>query len=134
MDQFTRCIIGFGVHAGIVDGVILCQMFHRAILGHSLPKRLSSDHDPLYRFHQWQANLRVLEVAEIKTVPHVPLSHPFVERLIETIRRECLARLCSGRQLIWKRSYPNSNSTITAIARMPAWAASRQTLRLTAQH
>ena len=28
----------------------------------------------------------------IKTVPHVPLSHPFVERLIGTIRRECLDR------------------------------------------
>src|SRR5262249_7873057 len=28
----------------------------------------------LYRFHQWQANLRVLEVMEIKTVPYVPLS------------------------------------------------------------
>jgi transposase InsO family protein len=44
----------------------------------------------LYRFHQWQANLRVLEVQEIKTVPYVPLSHPFVERLIGTIRREYL--------------------------------------------
>ena len=39
---------------------------------------------------QWQANLRVLEVREIKSVPYVPLSHPFVERLIGTIRRECL--------------------------------------------
>ena len=38
--------------------------------------------DPLYRFPQWLANLRVLEVTEIKTVPYVPLSHPFVERLI----------------------------------------------------
>ena len=65
-------------------------MFQRAIRGHSLPKCLSSDHDPLYRFHQWQANLRVLEVAEIKTVPYVPLSHPFVERLIGTVRREYL--------------------------------------------
>ncbi len=27
---------------------------------------------------------------EIKTVPHVPISHPFVERLIGTIRREHL--------------------------------------------
>ena len=26
----------------------------------------------------------------IKTVPYAPLSHPFVERLIGTIRRECL--------------------------------------------
>jgi hypothetical protein len=29
-------------------------------------------------------------VKEIKTVPYVPLSHPFVERLIGTIRREYL--------------------------------------------
>jgi putative transposase len=92
MDQFTRRILGFGVHSGIVDGVALCRMFQRAIRGHSLPKYLSSDHDPLFRFHQWQANLRVLEVIEIKTVPYVPLSHPFVERLIGTIRRECLDR------------------------------------------
>ena len=93
MDQFTRRIIGFGVHNGIVDGVALCRMFHRAIRGHGRPKYLSSDHDPLYRFHQWQANLRVLEVTEIKTVPYVPLSHPFVERLIGTIRREYLDRM-----------------------------------------
>ena len=57
-----------------------------------MPKYLSTDHDPLYRFHQWQANLRVLEVMEIKTVPYVPLSHPFVERLVGTLRRECLDR------------------------------------------
>ena len=93
MDQFTRRIIGFGVHNGIVDGVALCRMFHRTIRGHSLPKYLSSDHDPLYRFHQWEANLRILEVTEIKTVPYVPLSHPFVERLIGTIRREYLDRI-----------------------------------------
>src|SRR5437762_14022031 len=75
MDQFTRRIIGFGVHRGIVDGLALCRMFRQAIRGQSLPKYLSTDNDPLYRFHQWQANLRVLEVAEIKTVPYVPLSH-----------------------------------------------------------
>ena len=76
MDQFSRRIIGFGVHRGVVDGAALCRMFQRAIHGHGLPKYLSSDHDPLYRFHQWQANLRLLEVTEIKTVPYVPLSHP----------------------------------------------------------
>jgi hypothetical protein len=93
MDQFTRRIVGFGAHGGIVNGVALCRMFNRAIRGQSLPKYLSSDHDPLYRFHQWQANLRVLEVTEIKTVPYVPLSHPFVERLIGTVRREYLDRI-----------------------------------------
>src|SRR5215831_13032699 len=90
MDQFTRRIVGFAVHRGVVDGVALCRMFNRAIHAQILPKYLSSDHDPLYRYHQWQANLRVLEIQEIKTVPYVPLSHPFVERLIGTIRREHL--------------------------------------------
>jgi transposase InsO family protein len=93
MDQYTRRIIGFGLHAGAVDGIALCRMFNHAIRGHrSIPKYLSSDNDPLYRFHQWQANLRILDVAEIKTVPYVPLSHPFVERLVGTLRRECLDR------------------------------------------
>src|SRR5215831_14936928 len=90
MDQFTRRIVGVAVHRGVVDGVALCRMFNRAIQTQTLPTYLSSDHDPLYRFHQWQANLRILEIKEIKTVPYVPLSHPFVERLIGTIRRECL--------------------------------------------
>src|SRR5262249_49932600 len=92
MDQYTRRIIGFGVQAGTVNGVALCRMFNRAIRGPILPKYLSSDHDPLFRFHQWQANLRILEVMEIKTVPYVPLSHPFIERLIGTLRREYLDR------------------------------------------
>jgi transposase InsO family protein len=90
MDQFTRRIIGFGIHCGIVDGTALCRIFQRAIRGKGLPKYFSTDNDPLYRFHQWQANLRILEVTEIKTVPGVPLSHPFIERLIGTIRLECL--------------------------------------------
>jgi len=93
MDQYTRRIIGFGLQAGAVDGIALCRMFNHAIRGHRLiPKYLSSDNDPLYRFHQWQANLRILDVTEIKTVPYVPSSHPFVERLIGTVRRECLDR------------------------------------------
>jgi putative transposase len=92
MDHCTRRIVGFGVHRGVVDGMALCRMFNRATRGHAPPTYLSADHDPLYRFHQWQANLRILNVTEIKTVPYVPLSHPFVERLIGTIRRECLDR------------------------------------------
>src|SRR5262245_61685047 len=92
MDQFTRRIIGFGVQRGVVDGLALCRMFNCAIRGQAPPKYVSSDHDPLYRFQQWRANLRVLDVTEIKTVPYVQLSHPFIERLTGTIRRECLDR------------------------------------------
>jgi len=93
MDHCTRRIVGFGVHRGVVDGAALCQMFNRAIGRQPAPTYLSSDHDPLYRFHQWQANLRILDVEAIKTVPYAPLSQPFVERLIGTIRRECLDRM-----------------------------------------
>jgi putative transposase len=92
MDHWTRRLVGFGVHGGVVDGAALCRMFNHATRGQSLPRYLSADHDPLYRFHQWQANLRILNIREIKTVPYVPWSHPVVERLIGTLRRECLDR------------------------------------------
>ncbi len=90
MDQYTRRIIGFGVHAGNVDGPALCRMFNDATSGQGWPKHLSSDNDPLFQYHRWKANLRVLDVEEIKSLPHVPMSHPFVERLIGSIRRELL--------------------------------------------
>ena len=32
------------------------------------------------------------EIQELKSIPGVPTSHPFVERVIGTIRRECLDR------------------------------------------
>jgi hypothetical protein len=92
MDQFTRRIIGFAVRAGNLDGPNLCGMFNEAISGQSWPERISSDNDPLFQYHRWKANLRVLEIEEIKSLPHVPMSHPFVERLIGSIRRELLDR------------------------------------------
>lgn len=62
------------------------------VLGRSgaLPISLSTDNDPLFRFQRWRANLRILQIQEIKSLPDAPLSHPFVERLIGTIRREFL--------------------------------------------
>src|SRR6266852_5445649 len=93
MDGFTRRIIGFGIAPACMDGVSVCRMINRAIAGEPKPKYLSTDHDPLFRFHRWLANLRVLEVEEIKSVPYAPVSHPFVERLIGTIRREYLDRV-----------------------------------------
>ncbi len=90
MDLFTRRIVGFGVAPAPTDGVSVCRMFNHAVAAQPLPKYLSTDHDPLFRFHRWLANLRVLEIQEVKSVPYVPMSHPFVERLIGTIRREVL--------------------------------------------
>jgi hypothetical protein len=49
---------------------LTCRLKTVAIRGQRwMSKYLSSDNDPLYRFHQWQANLRVLELTEIKSIP-----------------------------------------------------------------
>ena len=79
-----------GVHRGAVTGVDVCRMFDGAIHGQGAPRHLSTDHDPLFEAHRWKASLRILGIDEVKTVPHVPMSHPFVERLIGTMRREFL--------------------------------------------
>lgn len=72
--------------------------FHRALKNRKYrllysaryPGKPGPNNDPLFQYHQWQGNLRIPEVNEIKSIPHVPLSHPFVERLIGSIRRELL--------------------------------------------
>ncbi len=90
MDQFTRRIIGFSVHQGDLNGIAICCMFNKIIAGKKPPKYLSSDNDPLYKFHRWRANLQILDVEEIKSVPYTAISHPFVERLIRICRNEIL--------------------------------------------
>jgi len=90
IDVFSCRIAGFGVAGEYIDGSAVWRMFNQAIAGQSPPMRISTDHDPLFRFHRWLANLRILDVEEIKSVPYAPMSHPFIERLIGTIRREYL--------------------------------------------
>jgi putative transposase len=72
------------------NGPSVCRMFNGIVSGSGAPRYLSSDNNPLFLFHRWNANLRILDVIEVKTMPYVPLSHPFVERLIGTVRREYL--------------------------------------------
>jgi len=93
MDQYSRKIKGFAICTGAVDGPKACAMLGRAIDGLGLPKYLSTDNDPLFKYHQWGANLRILGIEEIKSVPHSPTSHPFIERLIGTVRREYLEEM-----------------------------------------
>jgi transposase InsO family protein len=65
-------------------------MFNDATSGQAWPKRISTDNDPLFQYHRWKANIRVLEIEEVKSLPYVPMSHPFVESLIGSVRRELL--------------------------------------------
>ncbi len=86
-------------------------MFNDAIRGQGTPRHLSTDHDPLFEAHRWRANLRGLEIYGIKTVPHVPMSHPFVERLLGTLRREFLDHV-----LFW-----NARDSERKLADFPAY-------------
>lgn len=122
MDVFTRRIVGIGVEPADIDGITVCRMFNHAIAGQRPPKYLSTDNDPLFRCHRWRANLRILDIEEIKTVPFVPRSHPFVERLIRTFRQEILDQLLfwNGRDLEQKlvsyKDYYNGHRCHTGLA------------------
>ena len=119
--QFTRHIVGFGVHAVSVDGVALCRMFNTAISSKGVPNYLSSDNDPLFLYHQWKAKFRIIDADEIEAIPYAPLSNPFVERVIGTIRREFVDRTLFWnasnlqRKLADFRQYYNSYGAHTAL-------------------
>ncbi|MBF0443872.1 MAG: hypothetical protein HQK54_18330, partial [Oligoflexales bacterium] len=67
MDQYSRRIIGFSVQKVECTGASVCHMFNE-ILSKSkvIPKRISTDNDPLFEFYRWKANLRILDIEEIK--------------------------------------------------------------------
>jgi putative transposase len=91
MDQGSRKIIGFAVSPEPINSLRLAQLFTSCI-GDLSPKRISHDHGPVFRSVAWKRVLAVLEIEEIWSVPFIPRSHSFVERLIGTIRRELLDR------------------------------------------
>ena len=68
----------------------VCRTLFQIVWGSGPPTYFGADRNPLFEYHRWKANLRILGVKEFKTVPLVPLSHPFVERLVGTVRREHL--------------------------------------------
>ena len=86
MDQYTRRVIGFGVQAGVVDGIAL-SMFNQPFEG--TVRCRSTSAPTTIRFIGLSNGKRI---CESYSSPYVPLSHPFVERLIGTIRREYLDR------------------------------------------
>ena len=99
MDNWSRKIIGFVVTPSTVTGESLCGMFNKILSSGKMPKRLVHDHDPLFRFIRWTRNMDILEIEQIWSVPFFPLSDPFVERLIGTVRRDFLDRI-----LFWNGS------------------------------
>ena len=73
MDVWSRRLIGFSVNKGAVNGPTICRMFNQIIAKKNIPHYISSDHDPLFQFHRWKANLRILEIEEVKSIPFTPI-------------------------------------------------------------
>ena len=115
MDQHTRRIVGFAVCCGSPDGPSVCRMLRHIIFGSAPPTYLSSDHDPLFEYHRWKANLRILGVKEVKTVPFVPLSHPFVGRLVGTVRPVISTRCRFGASTTSNENWTRSSNITTVI-------------------
>jgi len=103
MDQYSRKMIGFATMKGSVSAVHLCVMFNRILGSLNPPTHLSHDNDPLFNFERWATNMDILGIDEIASVPGVPWSHPFIERLIGTIRREFLDRTLFWNQIDLER-------------------------------
>ena len=100
IDVYSRKIVGYSVFAGnTVSGQNLCYMFN-SILAKSrvVPKRISRDRDPLYKFEQWVRNMGILGIDQVYGPPYCPTANPFVERVIGTTRREFL-----DKQLFWTK-------------------------------
>ncbi|MFK7825184.1 MAG: integrase core domain-containing protein [Oligoflexales bacterium] len=100
IDQFSREIIGFRTLEGSVLGGDVCFCFNKLIseIG-TKPKYLSTDNDPVFNFHLWQINLDMMKIGQIKSVPGIPTSHPFIERCIGSTRREFLDQI-----LFWSQN------------------------------
>ncbi|WNO08947.1 integrase core domain-containing protein [Teredinibacter sp. KSP-S5-2] len=136
MDQFTRRIVGFAVHAGDLNGIVACRMFNQIQSKQTLPNYLSSDNDPLFQFHRWKANLRILEIEEVKSIPCVPTSHPFIERVIGTVRRELLDQTLFWnsqdlqRKLDQFKHYYNQHRCHSSTMERPPINCSKNTLKL----
>jgi hypothetical protein len=111
LTSLSRCTVGgqttprakleaivrrFGCPALELWGISICRMFNQARWGQQISKRVSTDHDPLFRFHCWRAKLRILDIEELKSVPFVPRSHPFIERLMGPFGASISTRPSSG--------------------------------------
>jgi putative transposase len=65
------------------------QQFVEAFPWDTAPKYLLRDRDGVYGV-EFSSRVHSLGIREVKTAPRSPWQNPYVERLIGTLRRECL--------------------------------------------
>ena len=59
--------------------------------------------------HRPPTGRRVLDIEPVETVPYIPLSHPFIERLIGSVRREFL-----NQTLFWNSLGPGAETGLVS--------------------
>jgi hypothetical protein len=100
---FPRPMMGFGIQIYEVNGLVFNGMFNGIIAVVDESRCISTDRDPVSEFHRSRANLRILDMEEITTVPQGLTSHSFVERLIGNIRQDLRNHLLPWKKCIVKR-------------------------------
>ena len=126
MDQYTRRIVGFGIHAGTVDGRALCRMFNHAIRGLSRPEapqlrpRPAVSVSPMVRQPAGAAGDRGEECAVCAAVASVCRT---VDRHAAT--RNAWINCCSGRRRTWKTNWWPSRTSTMRIGPMRRWTGGR---------
>jgi hypothetical protein len=113
MDQFTRHIIVFGEHAGDVDGPALCRMFNKAAIGKGVPRYLSSDHDPLFRYHRGGPICGYERSRKSKPFPMCRYPIPLPSDLSAQSDANTLTSFFSGTGMILNRSWRSFRITTT---------------------
>src|SRR6267143_2327903 len=81
----------------------------------SAPSYLLRDRDSIYG-HAFRQRVKGMGVGEVLTAPHSPWQNPFAERLIGSIRRECLNQVLVLGERHCAASYPATSPTITGRA------------------
>src|SRR5262249_28410441 len=65
------------------------QQIVEAFANRDVPRYLIRDRDSIYGT-EFQRRLRAMEIKEVMTAPRSPWQNGFVERIVGSIRRECL--------------------------------------------
>lgn len=125
MDHYTRRIVGFGEHRGVVNGVALCRMFNQ--------RRAAR---PRLRQHGPRPVVSVRPMAaRICGFSRWKKSRPSVRAALGSLCRTVTAPFGAnvwtppnpGRAPIWRSSCSISNGTTTVTARMPFSVDARET-------
>ena len=103
------------------------QQIVEAFPNDAAPSYLLRDRDRVYGQY-FRHRVKGMRITEVLTAPHSPWQNPFAERLIGSIRRECVDHVVVlGERHLRAASWPATSSTIIGLARISPSTRTRQT-------